>query len=120
MYSFQPVVAMPLDRAAHNVLIHLVNVPVMLDIKALNVIRLVVVIQLAQVAQHVMLLLVNALVTPAIQVPHVILVLPTTTEQVTELVQVSFNNIFDCIHFHLLVETKHSIISNVFIFSMWL
>ena len=120
MYSFQCVVVMALVQAAHNVLIHLVNVPVMLGIKALNVILLVVVIQLVQVAQHVMLLPVNALVTLAIQVPHVILVLPTTTEQVMELVQVSFNNIFDCIHFHLLVETKHSIISNVFIFSMWL
>ena len=92
MYSFQPVVVMPLVRAAHNVLIHLVNAPVMLDIKALKVIRLVVVIQLVQVAQHVMLLPVNALVTLAIQVPHVILVLPTTTEQVMELVQVRFLN----------------------------
>ena len=92
MYSFQFVVVMQLVRAAHNVLIRLVNVPVMLDIKALNVILLVVVIQLAQVAQHVMLLPVNALVTPAIQEPHVILVLPTTTEQVMELVKVSFSD----------------------------
>ena len=92
MYSFQCVVVMALVQAAHNVLIHLVNVPVMLGIKALNVILLVVVIQLAQVAQHVMLLPVNALVTLAILVPHVILVLPTTTEQVMQLVQVSFTH----------------------------
>ena len=90
MYSFQLVVVMPLVRAAHNVLIHLVNVPVMLDIKALNVILFVVVIQLVQVAQHVMLLPVNALAILDTQEPHVIPVTPTTTKQVTVLlVQVS-------------------------------
>ena len=81
---------MLLDQAIHNVLIQLVNVPAMLDTKALNVMLLVVVTPLAQVVLHVMLLQVNVLAILATQVPHVILVLRIIIEQVEELVQVSF------------------------------
>ena len=56
--------------------------------KERNVMLLVVAIQQVQVAQHVMLLLGNALAILDTQEPHVIPVPPTTTEQVEELVQV--------------------------------
>ena len=79
---------MPLVRAVCNVLIQPGNVPATLVIKEPNVMLLVVVIQQAQVAQHVMLLLVNALAILDTQEPHVTLVPQTTTEQVMELVQV--------------------------------
>ena len=80
---------MPLVQVVYNVLIHLVNVPAMLDTKALNVMLLVVVTPLAQVVQHVMHQQVNVLVILAIQVPHAILAIQITIEQVAELVQVS-------------------------------
>ena len=85
---FQLVVVMPRVQVVYNVLIHLVNVPAMLDIKEPNVMLLVVVMQLVQVVHHVMLLLVNALATLDTQELHVIHVPPTITEQVEELVQV--------------------------------
>ena len=50
---------------------------------------LVVVIPLVQVAQHVISQQVNVLAIQGTQEPHVTLVLPITTEQVVELVQVS-------------------------------
>ena len=80
---------MQLVQAVYSVLIHLVNVPVMLDTKAPNVMLLVVVIPLVQVAQHVISQQVNVLAIQDTQEPHVTLVLPITTEQVVELVQVS-------------------------------
>ena len=70
-------------------LIQVVNVPAKMATKAPNVMLLVVVIPLVQAVLHVMLLQVNVLAILATQVPHVILVLPITTEQVVELVQVS-------------------------------
>ena len=82
---------MQLVQAVYSVLIHLVSVPAMLDTKAPNVMLLVVVIPLVQVAQHVISQQVNVLaildtlellVTPALQI---------TTEQVAELVQVSLS-----------------------------
>ena len=85
---FQPVIVMPLVQAVCNVLIQQDNVPVMLAIRVPNVMLLVVVIQQVQVAQHVMLLLGNALAILDTQEPHVTLVPQTTTEQVMELVQV--------------------------------
>ena len=75
-------------RAVCSVQIHLVNVPAMLAIREPNVMLLVDVILLVQVAQHVMLLQVNVLVILDTQEPHVILVLPTTIEQVMEPAQV--------------------------------
>ena len=88
--SFQPAIAMPLVQVVCNVLIHLVNVPAMLAIREQNVLLLVVVILLVQVVQHVMPQQANVLAILGIQAPHVILVPPTTTEQVMELVQVRF------------------------------
>ena len=75
--------------AVCNALIQLDNVPVMLAIKEPNVILLVVVIPLVQVAQHVISQQVNVLAIQDTQELHVTPVLPTTTEQVAELVQVS-------------------------------
>ena len=77
---------MQLDQAVYSVLIHLVNVPVMLDTKAPNVMLLVVVIQQVQVAQLVMLLQVNVLAKVGIQVPLVTLspVLPTSSKKAME------------------------------------
>ena len=75
-------------RAVCSVQIHLVNVPAMLAIREPNVMLLVDVILLVQVAQHVMLLQVNVLVILDTQEPHVILVQPTTLEPVMEPVQV--------------------------------
>ena len=83
---------MPLVQVVCNVLIHLVNVPAMLAIRAQNVLLLVVVILLVQVVQHVMPQQANVLAILGIQAPHVILVPPITTEQVMELVQVRFLN----------------------------
>ena len=79
---------MPLVQVVYNVLIHLVNVPAMLAIKALNVMLLVVVTPLAQVVQHVMHQQVNVLAKLAILVLHAILAPPTIIEPVMELVQV--------------------------------
>ena len=80
---------MPLVRAVYNVPIQLDNVHVMLDTKELIVMLLVVVIAQVQVAQHVMLLLVNVLAKLDTLELHAIHVLPTITKQVMELVQVS-------------------------------
>ena len=80
---------MQLVQVIYNVLIQLVNVLVMLVTKVPSVMLLVVAIPLAQVVQHVMLLRVNVLAILDTQVPHVTLVLPITTEQVMEPVQVS-------------------------------
>ena len=79
---------MALVRVVCNVQIQLVNVPVILDTKELNVMLLAVVIQLVQVARHVILLQVNALVILDTLEPHVTLVPPTTIEPVVEPVQV--------------------------------
>ena len=84
---------MVLVRVVCNAQIQLVNVPAILDTKELNVMLLAVVIQLVQVARHVILLQVNVLVIPDTQEPHVILVPPTTTEPVVEPVQVSLISI---------------------------
>ena len=81
---------MPLVQVVCNVQTRQVFVLVMLDTKALNVILLVVVILLVQAALHVIRLQVNVLAILATQVQHVILALQITTEQVVELVQVSF------------------------------
>ena len=80
--------------AVCSVLIHLVNVPVMLATKAPNVMLLVVVIPLVQVVQHVISQQVNVLAIQDTQELHVTPVLPTTTEQVVELVQVSIQSHF--------------------------
>ena len=80
---------MPPAQVVCNVLIHLVNVPAMLATKEQNVMLLVVVTLLVQVVQHVMLPQVNVLAIQDTQEPLVIPVLPITTEQVAELVQVS-------------------------------
>ena len=79
-------------RAVCSVQIHLVNVPAMLAIREPNVMLLVVVILLVQVVQHVMPQQANVLAILGIPAPHVILVPPTTTEQVMELVQVRLLN----------------------------
>ena len=84
---------MALVRVVCNAQIQLVNVPAILDTKELNVMLLAVVIQLVQVARHVILLQVNVLVIPDTQEPHVILVPLTTTEPVVEPVQVSLISI---------------------------
>ena len=68
---FQPVVVIPLVRAVCSVLIQVDNVPAMLDIKAQNVMLLVVVIPLVQTVQHVMLLQVNVLARMVLLVPLV-------------------------------------------------
>ena len=75
-------------QAVCSVQIHPDNVPAMLAIKEQNVMSLAGVIQLVQVAQHVMLLQVNVLVILDTQEQHVILVPPITIEQVMEHVQV--------------------------------
>ena len=85
---------MQLVQAVYSVLIHLVSVPAMLDTKAPNVMLLVVVIPLVQVAQHVISQQVNVLAIQGTQEPHVTLVLPITIEQVVELVQVSIHTHF--------------------------
>ena len=64
---------MPLVQAVYNVLIQLANVLAMLVTKAPNVMLLVVVIILVQVAQLVMLLRVNVLAKVGIRVPLVTL-----------------------------------------------
>ena len=81
---------MPLVQAVYNARILLANVPAMLVIRAPSVMLLVVVIQLVQVAQHVISLQVNALAIQDIPELHVTPVLPITTKQVMVLlVQVS-------------------------------
>ena len=87
--SFQPVIAMPLVQVLCNVLILVVNVPVMLGIRVPNVMLHVVVTLQAQVEQPVMLPPGNVLVTLDTQGQHVIHVLQTTTERVMALVAVS-------------------------------
>ena len=64
---------MPLVQVVYNVQIQLDNVPAMLDIRVPIVMLLVVVMLLAQAAQHVMLQQVNVLAIVVIQVPHVTL-----------------------------------------------
>ena len=64
---------MALVQVVRNVLIHLVNVPAMLDTKEPNALLLVVVMGLVRVAQNAMRQQVNVLATVVIQVPHVIL-----------------------------------------------
>ena len=83
---------MQLVQAVYSVLIHLVSVPAMLDTKAPNVMLLVVVILLVQVAQHVISQQVNVLAILDTLEPLVTPVLQITTEQVAELVQVSLLN----------------------------
>ena len=90
MISLQPVDVMLLDQPFLNVLIQLVNVPAMLDIREPNAMLLVVVIPLVQAALNAVSQQVNVLAILATQVQHVILALQITTEQVVELVQVSF------------------------------
>ena len=75
---------MALVRVVCNAQIQLVNVPAILDTKELNVMLLADVIQLVQVARHVILLQVNALVILDTLEPHVTLVPPTTIEPVVE------------------------------------
>ena len=70
--SFQPAIVMQLVQAVYSVLIHLVNVPAMLAIKAPNVMLLVVVHHLVLVEQHVMRPQVNVLAIVVTQVPHVL------------------------------------------------
>ena len=79
---------MALVQVVCNVLIQPVNAPVMLDIKAPDVMLLVAVMPLVQVVQHVMLHLANVPATLDTLELHVILVPPTIIEQVVELVQV--------------------------------
>ena len=79
---------MALVQVVCNVLIQLVNAPAILDTKAPSVILLVAVMPLVQVVQHVMLHLANVPATLDTLELHVILVPPTTIEQVVELVQV--------------------------------
>ena len=62
---------MPLVLAVCSVLIQVVNVPAKMATKAPNVMLLVVVIPLVQVAQHVIRQRVNVLAIVVIQVPHV-------------------------------------------------
>ena len=85
---------MQLVQAVYSVLIHLVSVPAMLDTKAPNVMLLVVVILLVQVAQHVISQQVNVLAILDTLEPLVTPVLQITTEQVVELVQVSIHTHF--------------------------
>ena len=79
-----------LDQVVCNVQTLLVSVLVMQATKGQNVMQLVVVIPLVQAAQLAINLQVNVLAILATQVQHVILALQITTEQVVELVQVSF------------------------------
>ena len=79
-----------LDQVVCNVQTILVSVLVMQATKGQNVMQLVVVIPLVQAAQLAISLQVNVLAILATQVQHVILALQITTEQVVELVQVSF------------------------------
>ena len=79
-----------LDQVVCNVQILLVSVLAMQATKGQNVMQLVVVIPLVQAAQLAINLQVNVLAILATQVQHVILALQITTEQVVELVQVSF------------------------------
>ena len=79
-----------LDQVVCNVQTILVSVLVMQATKGQNVMQLVVVIPLVQAAQLAINLQVNVLAILATQVQHVILALQITTEQVVELVQVSF------------------------------
>ena len=87
---FKPVVVTQLDQVVCNVQTILVSVLVMQATKGQNVMQLVVVIPLVQAAQLAINLQVNVLAILATQVQHVILALQITTEQVVELVQVSF------------------------------
>ena len=64
---------MALVQVVRNVLIHLVNVPAMLDTKEPNALLLVVVMGLVLVAQNAMRQQVNVLAIVVIQVPRVIL-----------------------------------------------
>ena len=80
----------PLVQVVCNVWIQQEHALVMLVTRVPNVIMLVVVIQLDQAAQSAIRLQVNVLAILATQVQHVILALQITTEQVVELVQVSF------------------------------
>ena len=79
-----------LDQVVCNVQTILVSVLVMQATKGQNVMQLVVVIPLVQAAQLAINLQVNVLAILVTQVQHVILALQITTEQVVELVQVSF------------------------------
>ena len=102
---------MALVQAAYNVRIQQDNVLAMLDTKAPNVMLLVVVIILVQVAQLVMPLQVNVLATQDTLEPPVIPVPLITIEQVGELVQVSFiSSIFSGVSLYL---------QNIF-YSLWL
>ena len=80
---------MPLVQAVYNVRILLANVPVMLVIRAPNVMLLVGVIPLDQAARHVISQQVNVLAKLDTQEQHVTPATQITTEQVTEHVQVS-------------------------------
>ena len=91
--SFQPAIVMQLVQVVCNVQTILVSVLVMQATKGQNVMQLVVVIPLVQAAQLAINLQVNVLAILATQVQHVILALQITTEQVVELVQVSFIDI---------------------------
>ena len=83
---------MALVRVVCNAQIQLVNVPAILDTKELNVMLLAVVIRLVQVARHVILLQVNALVILDTLEPRVTLVTPTIIQQVlVQLVQVGLS-----------------------------
>ena len=92
--SFQPAIVMQLVQVVCNVQILLVSVLAMQATKGQNVMLLVVVIPLVQVAQHVISQQVNVLAIQDTQELHVTPVLPTTTEQVAELVQVSIQSHF--------------------------
>ena len=90
--SFQPAIVMQLVQVVCNVQILLVSVLAMQATKGQNVILLVVVIPLVQVAQHVISQQVNVLAILDTLEPLVTPVLQITTEQVAELVQVSLLN----------------------------
>ena len=64
---------MALVQVVRNVLIHLVNVPAMLDTKEPNALLLVVVMGLVRVAQNAMRQQVNVLAIVVILVPRVVL-----------------------------------------------
>ena len=83
---------MQLVQVVCNVQILLVSVLAMQATKGQNVILLVDVTQLDQAAFHVISQQVNVLAIQDTQEPLVIPVLPITTEQVAELVQVSLSN----------------------------
>ena len=69
--SFQHAIVMQLVQVVCNVQILLVSVLAMQATKGQNVMLLVAVIPLVQVAQHVMRQRVNVLAIVVIQVPHV-------------------------------------------------